>query len=133
MPTLAGIHHVGLSVTDIARSAAWYQEVLGFSKAAEVPDDGGRGHKVVLRHPEGGFIVGLALHKSNAGKQFSEFGTGLDHLAFAVADRAELDAWSQRLDQLGVEHGEISRGPTGWLFSFRDPDNIQLELYTLVP
>jgi catechol 2,3-dioxygenase-like lactoylglutathione lyase family enzyme len=58
-----------------------------------------------------------------------EFRSGLDHVAFGVADRAELDAWAARLDELGVAHGEIKDAHYGSGLSFRDPDNIALELF----
>ena len=48
----------------------------------------------------------------------------------AVADRATLDAWIAHLDGLGVAHGDVTRGATGDLIAFRDPDNIALEFYT---
>jgi glyoxylase I family protein len=54
---------------------------------------------------------------------------GLDHVAFGVADRAELEEWAARLDELGVAHGDIVDAGYGSGLAFRDPDNIQLELF----
>ena len=54
----------------------------------------------------------------------------MDHLAFTVADREVLEAWVRRFDELGVDHSPIKEGATGWLTTFRDPDNIQFEMYT---
>jgi glyoxylase I family protein len=62
---------------------------------------------------------------------FNERRTGLDHLSFAVPDRAALEAWVARLDEHNVVHSDIVSGSTGDLVPFRDPDNIALELYTL--
>jgi catechol 2,3-dioxygenase-like lactoylglutathione lyase family enzyme len=81
-------------------------------------------------HPTLPYRIVLSHHQSNSGEAFSEFGTGLDHVAFTVADRQELEAWVGHLDERGVPHSEIKEGATGWLIVFRDPDNIQLELYT---
>ena len=61
--------------------------------------------------------------------QFSEFAVGLDHLAFGCADRAELEKWAQRLEELGVKHGGIVDAHYGSGVSFRDPDNIALEFF----
>ena len=61
---------------------------------------------------------------------FDERRSGLDHLSFAVADRAALEAWVVRLDAHGVVHSDIVSGATGDLVPFRDPDNIALEFYT---
>ena len=60
---------------------------------------------------------------------FDERRPGLDHIAFGVANRAELEKWSARLDELGVAHGEIKDAGYGSGLSFRDPDNIALELF----
>ncbi|HEY1639285.1 MAG TPA: hypothetical protein VGG35_01230 [Streptosporangiaceae bacterium] len=62
---------------------------------------------------------------------FDERQTGLDHISFGVADRADLDMWAGWLDSLGVENsGVIDTGePVPYsVVVFRDPDNIQLEL-----
>lgn len=130
MPEFSGIHHINLSVTDLDRSAIWYTEVLGLEKAWEMEDIEGRGRKAILWLPGRSGRLVLSLHRANAGQPFSEFATGLDHLAFTVTDRAELEAWQRRFEELGVEHSPITEGATGWLVVFRDPDNIQFEMYT---
>jgi hypothetical protein len=45
------------------------------------------------------------------------------------ADRAELEKWACRLDELGVEHGDIKDASYGSGLSFRDPDGIALEFF----
>jgi glyoxylase I family protein len=60
---------------------------------------------------------------------FSERRLGLDHLAFACADRGELDQWKQHLDELGIVNGGVVDAPYGSGLSFRDPDNIALEFF----
>ena len=55
--------------------------------------------------------------------------TGLDHLAFRVADEAELDAWIAHLDELGVPHSPVRVLDLGRFVSFEDPDGIQFELW----
>ena len=54
---------------------------------------------------------------------------GLDHIAFGCESRGELEKWSARLDELGITHGEIVDAHYGSGLSFRDPDNIALELF----
>jgi hypothetical protein len=56
----------------------------------------------------------------------------LDHFGFNVSDRAELDRWADHLSAVGVEHSGIREVKDPVPFStlvFRDPDNIQLELF----
>jgi glyoxylase I family protein len=86
--------------------------------------------RVLLRHPSSGLVVGLAVHASNPGRPFNELTTGLDHIAFSVADRAELQDWLRWFERHGVDHSPINEGVTGWVVTFRDPDNIQLEVYS---
>src|SRR6266511_2596143 len=62
-------------------------------------------------------------------ERFSEFRVGLDHVSFGCADRAELQNWARRLDELGVEHGGIKDASYGSGVSFRDPDGIALEFF----
>ena len=65
---------------------------------------------------------------------FRQFGSCLDgargdQAREACADRAELERWTQRLDELGVEHSDIKDRPYGSGVSFRDPDGIALEFF----
>ncbi len=128
MPQISGYHHVSLTVADIDKSAGWYGEVLGFKKFTDFERDGFR--KILLLDPASGAMFGFTDHRARAsGDAFSEFRTGLDHLAFSVADRATLEAWKARFEQLGVDHTEIKPSAMGDVIIFRDPDNIQLEVY----
>jgi glyoxylase I family protein len=129
MPTITGIHHIALTVSDAPKSVEFYTNVFGFVPVLEVQDEAGRGYKRVLAHGESRTILGLSVHSSNDGSPFTEFRMGLDHLSFGVASRAELDAWVERLDELGIEHSEIRTTPVGDLLTVRDPDNIQVELW----
>ena len=122
------VHHLNFSVTDLGRSVAWYADVFGLEQLVKLDDEHGAWSKVILRHP-GGLLVGLTAHTANPGDAFDEHRTGLDHVALAVADARALAAWERRLDELGIEHSEIKTTPLGQLITFRDPDDIQLEVY----
>lgn len=131
MPTITGFHHISLTVLDAAKSEQFYTTVFGFTPVFERADEYGRGFKRVLAHADSRTILGFSVHKSNDGSPFSEFRTGLDHFAFGVPSRAELDAWAARFDELGIEHGEIREAGVGTLLTVRDPDNIQVELWAV--
>ena len=60
---------------------------------------------------------------------FDERSPGLDHVSFGCSDRAELENWASRLDELGVTHGEVVDAHYGSGLSFRDPDGIALEFF----
>ena len=47
---IAGIHHLGMTVSDVERSARWYEEVLGFERTGALGDSSAERQKVFLRH-----------------------------------------------------------------------------------
>ena len=129
---IAGIHHLGLTVRDVDASAAWYVEVLGFRRVGEFESPDGARRKVFLRHDGLPARLGLTQHRDGGRYVFDETRAGLDHLAFAVTDRAELDAWATRLAAADVVHSPVAPAnsiPGAAVVVFRDPDNIQLELF----
>jgi catechol-2,3-dioxygenase len=77
----------------------------------------------------GGHLIGLHQHEVTTPGSFDERRAGLDHLAFACADRGELEAWEAQLNELGIQHGGIVDAPYGSGLSFRDPDGIALEFF----
>ena len=68
-------------------------------------------------------------HGGNDGSAFQADRTGLDHAAFAVAARADVDAWTSRLDDAGVEHSGPISIPMGAILNFADPDGTQLSIF----
>jgi glyoxylase I family protein len=98
-------------------------------------DGEGRVGDTCLREPSSGLDLCLVNHQANPGDQFSEFRTGLDHLEFLVDDRSDLARWAEHLDSLGVPHSGVKQ--PSWsknaMLTFRDPDNIQLELFWRAP
>jgi len=120
--------HVGLNVTDLARSAAFYTRVLGLERLGQGEEPGryaflGRDGQLVLtlwEQSEGGFPTRLP---------------GLHHLSFQVDSMDEVRAAEATLRELGTE--PLHDGPvahregagSGGIF-FTDPDGIRLEIYT---
>ncbi len=132
-----GFAHVRLTVTDIARSRAFYDQVLALPVAFEVPPDADEETREQLGFLYGGVIYRLGSGLlglrpvAPSGDRFDEDRVGLDHLSFAVADRAALDAAAGRLDELGIAHGGVKDLGRAALLEFRDPDGIALELYAV--
>lgn len=52
----------------------------------------------------------------------------LDHLAFPLSSRAELDPAVAVLDELGVAHAGPKNPGLTWILEFRNPDGFALEL-----
>ncbi len=120
------ITHVALTVSDLGRSAPWYGTLIGSDPVLD-EDTGPFRHVVWLL---GQTLVGLHQFPDPAGTEpFNERRIGLDHLAFACANRSELVAWEARLNDLGIANGGIVDAPYGSGLSFRDPDNIALEFF----
>src|ERR1700757_4675020 len=64
-PALAGIHHLKLPVTDLARSLEWYRSRLGYQVQVEFVERGTL-MGVALAHPAGGPDLGLRLDPERA-------------------------------------------------------------------
>lgn len=121
------IAHVALTVTDLDASAQWYERLLGVAPVLD-EDAGGFWHKV---YPlDGGMLLGLHAHpETDAGDRFDARRAGLDHVAFACADREELASWQTRLEELDIAHGGIVDAAYGSGLSFTDPDGNALEFF----
>ncbi|HVE98646.1 MAG TPA: VOC family protein [Mycobacteriales bacterium] len=135
------LHHVALTVTDVDASVPWYEQVFGLQFVMDVPHEGGVG-KLLTNETRS---LGLVLHRhdANDGMPFQETRAGLDHVGFVVPSRDDLVAWQAHLEANGVARADtadkpltqsaISDEPYGSVLVFRDPDNIQLEIFSPAP
>ena len=130
LPAINGFGHIDLTVTDVDRTVRWWEDVMGFQHihTRERPD-----FKLCTVIHACGFFLGLMEHTNGSRVSFDERAVGLDHLALRVPDRAALEAWAKRLDDLGVENSGVQDESAGPLIVLRDPDNIQLELWVFEP
>jgi glyoxylase I family protein len=132
MARIEGLHHLGLTVSDVEISARWYEDVLGFTRSGEFQSSDGVRRKVFLLHPGLGLRLGLVEHAGSSKQPFDETVNGLDHLAFKVPGRVELEQWVERLTRANVHFSPIADSltiPGAAVIVLRDPDNIQLELF----
>ncbi|MEO3803538.1 VOC family protein [Nonomuraea sp. B1E8] len=120
--------HIGLNVTDLARSTAFYRQVFDFEILGEQAD-GDRSFAFLGR--DGALLVTLW---QQSGGTFATDRPGLHHLSFQVPDIEAVRHAEATLRELGVRplhdgivpHGEgVS---SGGVF-FTDPDGIRLEIY----
>ena len=129
---ISGLHHLGLTVSDLEVSAAWYETVLGFYRVGRYASPGGERQKVFLRQQQLDVRLGLTQHGSGSSDAFDETHVGLDHLSFAVDSEPELLEWQAHFARHGVRYTPVTRAnsiPGASVLVFRDPDNIQLELF----
>ncbi|MFI2782486.1 VOC family protein [Streptomyces sp. ALB3] len=120
--------HVGVNVTDLDRSLAFYREVFDFEVLAEGKEGDrrwaflGRGSRLLV-----------TLWQQSTGT-FATDRPGLHHLSFQVDTVEEVRATEEVLRALDadftyqgvVPHGE--NATSGGIF-FNDPDGIRLEIY----
>ena len=126
MTGLTGFHHVALTVSDLDASERWYADVFDLGVAFREHGDDRRA--VVMTFPHGAIGVGL-VEFAGAHDAFDPRRTGLDHVAFSVGSRAELDEWAERLTAAGIEHSGAIEVPPGAILNLRDPDGIALALF----
>jgi glyoxylase I family protein len=127
MPGITGSHHAALTVSDADQSAAWYGDLLGMQIVLSGDEDSVKFR--VLADPASGWVLGVRQYPGRPPGRFDEFRAGLDHMAFGVSSRAELEAWQQELSTRGIAFTPITDTPIGSVIVFRDPDNIQLEFW----
>jgi catechol 2,3-dioxygenase-like lactoylglutathione lyase family enzyme len=119
-----GFHHVKLPVTDLARSRDWYATVLGLRTHIEFVEEG---ELMGVAMCDPGNTIDLALRHDPARAAAL---AGFDPLALRVPTPAALDAWQQRLEDLGEPYGGIVTGHMGRvLVGLHDPDGIEVRLY----
>ena len=129
MPTFSGPHHVALSATERHASAQWYRDVLGFEFVKEFDTGIPR---VLQMHVGSGFFVSHYDHPDRSHDRFDPRRTGLDHIALAVNDDADLADWVDHLDSIGVQHSPIRDLGHARFVSLEDPDGIQIELWRTI-
>jgi glyoxylase I family protein len=131
MPEIPHIAHVTLTVSDLSRTVPWYKRLFD---ATFFWDDTPGPFRRVVWLVEGRTLVGFHQFLDPADTTaFNEHHLSLDHLAFACDDRAEIEHWKDRLDELGIANGGVVDAPYGTALSFRDPDNIALEFFAPSP
>ena len=128
------LYHVQVNVGDPRVSLPFYRALLGFLEYRAVYDEGG-----VAGFSDGRsdlWLIGTAPPHDSAG--FHRKRTGLNHLAFRVSRRAEVDRFAE--DFLGArgipalydtprEFPEYA--PGYYAVFFEDPDRVKLEVVHL--
>jgi lactoylglutathione lyase len=121
------VGHVGLNVTDLDRSLAFYRDVLGFQVIAEGEEDDRRYAFV----GEGTRLV-LTLWQQAKGP-YDNGRAGLHHLALEVDTIEQVREYATALRAYGVEfayEGVVAHregSASGGIF-FHDPDGTRLEI-----
>jgi len=131
IPRLDRIVETALYIDDMARSRAFYVDILGSEPLLE----SGR----LLALSVGGVSVLLLFQRGATNEPLPtpggvvppHGGTGVQHVAFAVPERQILDQWAARLEEHGVAIESRVRWQRGGESIYvRDPDGHSIELIT---
>ena len=127
---LRGIHHVDIAVGDIERSLEFYLAVLGpLGARVESRYPSYRGTEEVVYLRAGEQLFGL---RQADGGVFRYYDVGMEHLAFVVDTREELEhAYTRCLDLGAKIHfpPEEDRDIPGyWEMFVFDPDGMRFEI-----
>jgi glyoxylase I family protein len=130
-PTMGGVHHVILTVNNLARSRAFYIAMmprLGYPGVSEET-----GYPTVGFYGDGGSFWIKQSDPRHAADRFSKDRVGLCELAFRAESRAQVDAlahdvvgWGGTILTPPREYPEYV--PGYYSVFFADPDGIKLEL-----
>lgn len=121
---ILGFSHTQLVVRDVATSAAWYCRTLGLEQFVEGTIDSGP--YVGLRHPEAKFVIGLQTATPEQERTLAS--SAIEHLSFAVANRAVLEAVRNTLLADDVAIGPIFEEAVSYNARLADPDGLVLEI-----
>jgi catechol 2,3-dioxygenase-like lactoylglutathione lyase family enzyme len=126
MTGVTGIVAVSLPVSDLARSAAFYRDLLGLSYAREFTD-GTMITGCALADFDAGYMISLRLRETTAGHADLR---GEHPIIVAVPDVRTLGAIQRRLEAGGFAPTAGSHADAAWV-EVLDPDGIALRLAAL--
>ena len=130
------VHHIDLTVRDVAASAPFYEALLGFLGYARVKQEAALHVWDLMR--DGRVAGGVALRAARSERRHDRYSVGLHHLAFDAADRADVD----RAHTLMTEQGAMILDPPAeypqygagyYAVFFADPSGNRLEVYVRPP
>lgn len=118
-PTILRMDHVGINVTNLQRSADWYQEALGFTIFHK--------WKTTWMISRGDMHLGLFL-RPNAKKIDDLDNTlAITHFAYATDDKGFREA-QDRLTKLGIKFDPPEDTGVAHSIFIYDPDGYQVEI-----
>ena len=111
---MEAVSHLHLTVTDVDRSAAFYERHLGLQRQWR------EGDMVFLRC--GAFDLALAQGRPSPDRRF--------HFGFRLGSKEEVERWRSKLAGAGIAPSFGPRDYGGYLtFTVEDPDGYGIEIY----
>ena len=135
------LSHVDLTVTELARSVSFYEQILGELGFGPLHEAGAGAPCWGVRDSEGGvFAIALKAAASTAStastdsppRSHDRYSPGLHHLAFHADSRADVDAFYAFLQRVGATvldpPAQYDYTPGYYAVFFADPDGLKLEV-----
>jgi catechol 2,3-dioxygenase-like lactoylglutathione lyase family enzyme len=127
------VHHVDLTVADVAASRPFYESILTFLGYVRAHEDA-RGVDWDMKHP-GGSYCSIGIKKSEAdgrARRHDRYSPGLHHLAWRAQSRADVDRFYALLLRIEAQvldaPAEYPHYGHGYYAVFcTDPDGLKLE------
>lgn len=122
-----GVHHIGLTVTDLDASCGFFTELLGWSKVGENPE-----YPAVFVSDGSVMVTLWQAREPSTANAFDKNNTvGLHHLAIKVADLDSLKSIYRKLsaaDNVDIEFAPepLRGGPTIHMMCY-EPGGIRVE------
>jgi catechol 2,3-dioxygenase-like lactoylglutathione lyase family enzyme len=125
------VHHVDLTVRDMAASAPFYEALLGFLGYVRVKQEVALHVWDLVR--DGEVVGGIALRAARSERPHDRYTAGLHHLAFHAADRADVDRAHALMQEMGAAildaPADYPQYGAGYHAVFlADPDGLKLEV-----
>jgi|DewCreStandDraft_3_1066083.scaffolds.fasta_scaffold06351_2 catechol 2,3-dioxygenase-like lactoylglutathione lyase family enzyme len=123
------LHHIEINVSDLARSISfwsWFLSELGYQEYQRWD------HGVSFRRGQT-YLVFVQTEARFLDIPYHRCRTGLNHLAFHGASRAQVDDLTRKLEAKGVNilyrhRHPYAGGPNHYAVYFEDPDRIKIEV-----
>ena len=122
-PDLTGILQVCIPVTDLARSAAWYRDLLGLNYVREFSNDAGV-TGCALADWRARYLIALRLRRDTAGNADLR---GEHPVVLEAASPAAAARVRERAADLGITTTSGTHADGSWI-EFLDPDGIALRI-----
>jgi len=124
-PLTIGTHHIGLTVSNLEKSAEFFTVLLGWKEVKRKED------YPAIFVSDGQIMLTLWAAKDEPVREFDRRrNVGLHHIAFAVADEAILDRLYEHLSNNGVKiefsPEMLKPGPAKHMMCY-DPSGIRIE------
>ncbi len=126
-PTVGGLHHLEFYVADLERSARFWGDLLarfGYEPFQEW-DEG-------ISFRSSGVAIALVAVPAG-GEELDRRSAGLNHIAFGLATRSDVDALRAALSEAGVrllydDRYPHAGGEDHYAVFFEDPDGLKVEV-----